>query len=131
MFQRCLTAVICAVLLLSIAACIRPYKTTISQGSLLRVQDIEQLKIGMTREQVVFLIGEPIVRQPFEKSRWDYVFMSRRGYLEPVRRNLTLLFDGDKLAKIENNYYGKHLAGEKADLPENLQEISSDDVKPQ
>lgn len=106
MFWRCVVAICCLVFVLSTPACIRPHKAPISQGNLLRDEDIERLKIGMTREQVVFLIGQPILTQPFEKSRWDYVFMSRRGYQDPVRKNLTLYFDNEKLIKMDNQYPG-------------------------
>lgn len=111
-FQRFTAVLACILLLASLAGCIRPHKSPISQGNLLRVEDIERLETGMTREQVVFLIGQPILAQPFEKSRWDYVYVSRQGYKEPVRKNITLFFENDRLARIKNNYQG---AG-----PENL-----------
>jgi outer membrane protein assembly factor BamE len=113
-FQRFTAVLTCVLLLTSLAGCIRPHKSPISQGNLLRVEDIERLETGMTREQVVFLIGQPILAQPFEKSRWDYVYVSRQGYKEPARKNITLFFEDDRLARIENNYLG---AG-----PENLSE---------
>lgn len=104
MFQRSTAALTCLFLVISISACIHPYKSPISQGNLLRNEDIERLETGMTREQVVFLIGQPILAQPFEKARWDYIYISRSGYLDPVRHNLTLYFDDDRLIRIENQY---------------------------
>lgn len=106
MFQRFTAVLACFLLLTSLAGCIRPHKSPISQGNLLRVEDIERLETGMTREQVIFLIGQPILAQPFEKSRWDYVYVSRQGYKEPVRKKITLFFEDDRLARIDDNYQG-------------------------
>ena len=104
MFRRILFTLFCLIAVISSSACIRPHKAPVSQGNLLRDKDIERLEIGISKEQVIFLIGQPILAQPFEKSRWDYVYLSYRGYQKPVRKNLILIFNGDKLAKMENKY---------------------------
>lgn len=124
MFWRFAAIACCSVLVLATPACIRPYKSPISQGNLIRQEDIKRLKIGMTREQVIFLVGKPILSQPFEKTRWDYVFMYRHGYRQPVQKNLVLWFNGDKLAKIENHYPALG-TGEPSESDEN---IESDNV---
>ncbi len=107
MFWRVLIALFCLTFVLYTPSCIHPHKAPVSQGNLLRDEDIERLNIGMTKEQVVFLIGQPILVQPFAKARWDYVYMSRRGFQEPVRKNLVLIFENDKLIRIKDNYKEK------------------------
>ena len=54
------------------------------------------------RVQVRSLLGTPMVADPFEGSRWDYMYYLRKGHLgEPERRHFVVFFDGDKVARIE------------------------------
>ncbi len=101
---RVLFMLFCLISVLSTPACLRPHKAPVSQGNLLRDEDIERLQIGMTKEQVVFLIGQPILAQPFAKARWDYIYAAYIGYRDPIRKNLILYFEDDKLVRIDNQY---------------------------
>lgn len=81
------------------------YKVNIHQGNLLETKNVEQLKPGLNRRQVLALLGSPAVSDPFHQERWDYVAtVSRRGS-EPEVKNLVLTFDGDQLANIEGDYF--------------------------
>jgi outer membrane protein assembly factor BamE len=63
---------------------------------------VEQLEVGMTRSQVRFLLGTPMVIDSFDANRWDYVYSLRRGHSRQVtRRHLIVWFDGDNVARIE------------------------------
>jgi outer membrane protein assembly factor BamE len=74
----------------------------IQQGNLLDVEQVEQLEVGMTRSQVRFLLGTPMVIDSFDANRWDYVYSLRRGHSRQVtRRHLIVWFDGDNVARIE------------------------------
>ncbi|MGH8722568.1 MAG: outer membrane protein assembly factor BamE, partial [Burkholderiales bacterium] len=65
-------------------------------------EDIEQLEVGMTRSQVRFLLGTPMVIDSFDADRWDYVYSLRRGRAREVtRRHLVVWFEGDTVARIE------------------------------
>lgn len=76
------------------------YKQNVQQGNALEQEDLDQLEIGMTRNQVSFLLGTPAIQDPFHHDRWDYVStFSRRGG-EPVRRLVTLRFEDDRLAEM-------------------------------
>ena len=55
------------------------YRATISQGNLLQDEDLEQVEIGMTQSQVRFLLGTPMIDDPFHRDRWDYVYYLRIG----------------------------------------------------
>ena len=55
------------------------YRATISQGNLLQDEDLEQVEIGMTECQVRFLLGTPMIDDPFHRDRWDYVYYLRIG----------------------------------------------------
>jgi len=84
--------------LFALAGCHLIYKQNIQQGNALEQDDLDQLEIGMTRNQVAFLLGTPAIQDPFHQDRWDYVStFSRRGG-DPVRRLVTLTFQDDRLA---------------------------------
>ena len=74
----------------------------IQQGNYLVADSVSQLKEGMTRSQVRFLLGTPMVIDSFDADRWDYVYSLRRGHSRDVtRRHLVVWFDGDKVTRIE------------------------------
>ena len=76
---------IIAIILLSLAAssgCV--YRQTIAQGNLVEQEDLDQVEVGMTRNQVRFLLGTPMIDDPFHKDRWDYIY-----YLKIARNDAT------------------------------------------
>jgi outer membrane protein assembly factor BamE len=94
------TLLLCAGALLS-AGCV--YKMNIQQGNYLVTESVSQLKEGMTRSQVRFLLGTPMVPVAFDDSRWDYYyFFSSKRQKEPLKRRLTVYFEDDKVARYEN-----------------------------
>jgi len=89
------------------AGCGVLYKVDIYQGNLLDARNVEQLKAGMSKRQVLSLLGSPSVRDPFHANRWDYLAtISQRGSETEVK-NLVLTFDGDSLTSIEGDYFPK------------------------
>ena len=76
------------------------YRQPIYQGNLLEPSAVEQLQVGMTRQQVQALLGTPSISDPFHHDRWDYVATqrtNRRGTIEV--RNFTLWFEADQLVR--------------------------------
>lgn len=59
------------------AGCV--YQANLSQGNLLKQEDLDQVEVGMTRNQVRFLLGTPMIDDPFHRDRWDYVYFLRIG----------------------------------------------------
>jgi outer membrane protein assembly factor BamE len=83
------------------AGCV--YKMNIQQGNYLVADSVAQLKEGMTRSQVRFLLGTPMVPDAFDDSRWDYYyFYSSKAYKEPLKRRLTVYFQDEKVQRFEN-----------------------------
>jgi outer membrane protein assembly factor BamE len=80
------------------------YKMNIQQGNYLVPDSVSQLKEGMTRSQVRFLLGTPMVPVAFDESRWDYYyfFSSQKIKSGPLKRRLTVYFADDKVARFEN-----------------------------
>ncbi len=82
------------------------YVADVQQGNIIENKELDQLKTGMTKKQVKFLLGSPIIRDPFHQNRWDYVYTLREGdntYIE--KRRLTLTFKGNLLEKMSNLGY--------------------------
>ena len=102
--QRVLYALISAGFAL-LAGCappdvIKPYRMDIQQGNYISQDMISQLKVGMTKEQVRYVLGTPLVADIFHADRWDYVYYKdpRRGTREG--RKIAVLFENGKLARV-------------------------------
>jgi outer membrane protein assembly factor BamE len=82
------------------SACV--YRINIQQGNFLDQAAVEQVKAGMTRSQVRYLLGTPMVADPFNKERWDYIYYLKRGRtLHVDSRRVTVYFDGEKVARLD------------------------------
>ena len=79
------------------------YRMSIQQGNYLVADSVSQLKEGMTRSQVRFLLGTPMVPDAFDNDRWDYYyFFSSRHMKQPLKRRLTVFFQDEKVQRYEN-----------------------------
>jgi outer membrane protein assembly factor BamE len=95
-----LQALVITSLLLGSSACV--YRMAIQQGNFLDATQIGQLQVGMTRSQVSFLLGTPMVPTGFDADRWDYYYYFHyRRMKSPDTRRLTVYFENDKVARIE------------------------------
>lgn len=74
------------------------------QGNLVTEQMILQLKPGMDREQVLFIMGQPVLKNSFDSDRWDYIYTFAPKSRRPEKRFLTLYFDEDKLSRLIGNH---------------------------
>ncbi len=79
------------------------YRIDIQQGNVLEDETIARLKPGMTRQQVKFLMGTPLIQDPFHPERWDYVHTFQPGSGKMTRQHLTLFFEADRLARIDKS----------------------------
>ena len=80
---------------------IEVYKPTIMQGSVLEMSDVNLLQIGMTKNQVMDLIGSPSIIDPFHQYQWDYINHSSIEGETKIQYRLRLIFDGNILAEID------------------------------
>jgi len=81
------------------------YKVDIQQGNTLETEQVNELKLGMTREQVTYLLGTPLIRDPFHPERWDYVYSFKPGGGKLKSQHLTLYFEHNTLAKIDRDSF--------------------------
>jgi outer membrane protein assembly factor BamE len=96
------------VLLLSlVAGCssvkIGPHRIDVQQGNALDQENVARLKPGLNRSQVRFLLGTPLVVDPFRTDRWDYVYVYYKAGKLAEQKRITLFFEGDTLARIEGD----------------------------
>src|SRR5580698_3731109 len=81
------------------SACV--YRINIQQGNYLDQAAVNQVKEGMTRSQVRYLLGTPMVADSFSKERWDYIYYLKKGRtLHVESRRVTVFFEGEKVAKL-------------------------------
>jgi outer membrane protein assembly factor BamE len=89
---------VAAAVLATLSACggnpLAPYRMEIQQGNYITQETVSQLKPGMTKEQVRFVLGTPLINDIFHENRWDYVYMRTRNRNSPLEeRRLTVFFD--------------------------------------
>lgn len=80
------------------------YRLNIQQGNIITQEMIDQLEPGMTRRQVDFVLGTPIIMDTFSDNRWDYLYTMKFGNGQSLRKILTVYFEDDKLAYFTGDY---------------------------
>ena len=84
------------------SACV--YRANISQGNLIEQKDLDQVEVGMTRNQVRFLLGTPMIDDPFHADRWDYVYYLKIGRNEATfKRWVSIHFDDNIVSEIQKD----------------------------
>jgi outer membrane protein assembly factor BamE len=109
--ENTMRALIILVLGLGIAGCkevpmlpfLHTHKIDIQQGNYVTQDMISRLKPGMTRSQVRFLMGTPLIVDPFHSDRWDYVYTFQKAGTMTEQRRIVVIFDSDKLLRIEGD----------------------------
>ena len=87
---------------LAISACTKIvpiHHVEIQQGNLLTQQQVNQLKLGMTKAQVQQIMGQPILRSTFDPNRWDYVYTMKADGKPYQQQRITVFFKNDRLLK--------------------------------
>ena len=82
---------------------ITPYKIDVIQGNFVSKEQVEQLRVGMLREQVKATLGTPLLASLFHADRWDYVFTLKRQGTETQSYKYTVFFKGDLLERFEGD----------------------------
>lgn len=100
-FPACLATLGLALAVAALSsACV--YRINIQQGNFLDQAAVDQVKSGMTRSQVRYLLGTPMVADSFNKERWDYIYYLKKGRNRHTdSRRVTVYFDGDKVARLD------------------------------
>jgi outer membrane protein assembly factor BamE len=109
MFKVIKMRIFLLVLSLLVTACssslpsIKPYKMPIQQGNLVTSKMMMQLKPGMTKTQVRFVMGTPLINDSFHKDQWDYFYQMEKDGAIIEKRRVILMFEKDLLAKVKGD----------------------------
>jgi outer membrane protein assembly factor BamE len=79
------------------------HKIDIQQGNVIDQEMLNQLKPGMDKKQVKFIMGTPVLIDPFHNERWEYIYSFQEGGTVREQRHITLHFENDKLAYISGD----------------------------
>jgi len=123
-------AILALPLLLALTGCNMLYKQSVQQGNLLETEQVDALKPGMTKRQVMLVLGTPALQSPFHDNRWDYVssFKDADGVVDLKR--LTVVFEDNVLVRIEGDYEpGKGVRAKGTDPESPLSDDESKEAK--
>ena len=106
----------------------RIHRITVQQGNVITQEMIDQLKPGMTKRQVAFVMGEPVVRNPFDEDRWDYVYTIKIPRTDQIQTKMSLFFTNDLLTHFTGDLIPESVGGT---APDETDPSSDGDVTPE
>lgn len=105
--MKYLKILVSVLILTSLLACqsklLTVHKIDVQQGNALDAEMVGKVEIGMTQEQVQYILGSPLITDSFHPDRWDYIYLFIPGYGEKERRQLTLIFDRGEVIEIDRH----------------------------
>ncbi len=101
--QHALPLLSALVVTLVLSGCI--YKLSTRQGNFIEDVKVDQVELGWTHDQVVYLLGSPMIEDPFHQDQYDYVYYFRSGDGKVThRKRVTIHFKDDEVARVERHY---------------------------
>lgn len=100
-----------------ITSYLSPYRIDVRQGNFVTQDMVARLKPGMSRDQVRFALGTPLVTDMFHADRWDYVYRFQPGRGEPQMRRLVVFFTDGKLTRVGGDVVAESAEGNAAAAP--------------
>ena len=80
------------------------YRISLPQGNYLEQSDVDKLRIDMTKEQVLYVLGNPVAKNAFDNSKWHYSYVFNIGRDSEQRKSLIVFFKDDRLSKITGDF---------------------------
>ncbi len=100
MKQRNMIKLLCTSILVLLLSSCSTYKMEVQQGNALSNEAVSQLRQGMSKDEVLSMLGTPLLQDNFRSNRWDYVYFTKQGKKTSNRQGITLLFRGDSLVRV-------------------------------
>lgn len=100
MLRALVPAALCALAACGTPNLVKPYRMEIQQGNYISQEMVSQLKPGMTKEQVRFILGTPLVTDIFHADRWDYIYFRDSQGTGREERKIAVVFENGKLARV-------------------------------
>jgi len=98
------TNLVLAACLFGLTACIKPYQAPVQQGNIINNNDLKEIRYGMSKEEVLYILGTPMVTDPFNTERWDYFYSQKdRNKNQTTSRSVTAMFENDKLVELKGD----------------------------
>lgn len=94
------------------------YRLNIDQGNIITQEKVNQLKPGMSREQVKFVMGSPLLTDTFHDDRWDYLYTLRDREGNTTEQRLSVFFADEKLARLSGNFMPQGATAPGSAVPE-------------
>ena len=94
------------------------HKVTVQQGNIVNQEMVDQLRPGMTRSQVRYILGTPLLMDTFDQNRWDYYYSIKPPGRQEMRERITVYFEGNTLTHFSGDY-----------IPTSLQNIEKEDAE--
>ena len=80
------------------------YRIDIDQGNMIDQSMVDQLRPNMTKRQVLFIMGSPMLVDFFHQDRWDYIYLSKKGDADPEQKSLSIYFENDQMKVIQGDF---------------------------
>lgn len=100
------------------------YKISVQQGNILDQEDIDKLEIGMTKRQVQFVMGSPMLADTFNPDRWDYYYSKLDGKGNETTKRFTIYFEDDRYVRHDGNY----APGQEQDEDQSVDELDEEEL---
>ena len=100
--RKLLVPILLLAAMLATTGCV--YRANMSQGNIVVEEDLDQVELDMTRNQVRFLLGTPMIDDPFHANRWDYVYYVKIGRRDATaKRWVSIVFTDDRVTEIRRD----------------------------
>lgn len=80
------------------------YKIDVNQGNVIDQAMVDQLRPNMTKKQVLYVMGSPMLVDFFHQNRWDYIYSSKKGSEEAQQKILSIFFENDQMKSIQGDF---------------------------
>jgi len=94
--------ILIAILFATLSGCI--YTPDIHQGNIVSQEMVDQIRPGMNKRQIAFIMGTPLLQDPFHDNRWDYIYSNQPGGEDRMQKRISLFFKNDLLSGVQGDF---------------------------